>query len=71
MSKNPKCNSDYSNLISYSQGVTAPIKAPVVSSLKSNLLFHQIPPKSGYQSLKSAYLPYPTTCSKVLRSCCN
>ena len=70
MSKDPKCDSDYANLAGYSNGISfVPMKAPTISSIKVNL----VPPqqKSGYQSLKTAYLPYPSTCTKVTRPCCN
>ena len=70
MANDPKCDSDYANLAGYSNGISyVPIKAPTISSIKVNLVPSQ--QKSGYQPLKSAYLPYPSTCTKVTRPCCN
>ena len=70
MSKDPKCDSDYANLASYSNGISfVPIKAPTISSIKVNLIHPQ--QKSGYQPLHAAYLAYPSTCTKVTRPCCN
>ena len=60
-------NSDISKLWNNSQNLQ-PIRAPVISSIKTNVF--QPFPKSGFQTLKSAYPYFPGVCNNVTRPTC-